>query len=381
MLEVPFFNFHDIILITVILECILIAGLLAWREKGKRVSNILLASFLLADAAYLIDTITYWNLHLNAFAASVSTNFFFWLGFASLLKGPFLFWATKSFIFRDFKLTAKDIVHLLPALMYPFYMYVIYYQHDDAYKLAIIQNYDVLIANNAFKYLRWLQDFGVIIYGMASLYVLHKHKTHLADTYTNFTDKKYNWLQILIVGFLFIWVWIFLSYLQVWITDWTIPIGTIGNYFNFILLNTLLVYGLSNSSVFDEVPLQFTANSHKSDIEEDYPYVDLLKEKMEQDKLFIRKNLTLERLAEELEIPVKSLSRTINGHFQMNFFEFISYYRVEEAKKLLVEQPKMTVQLVMEQSGFKSKSAFNRFFLKYVQSTPSAYRKNNTLIN
>ncbi len=379
MLEVPFFNFHDIIIITVILECILIAGLLVWTDKGKRVSNALLASFLLADAAYLIDTITYWNLNINAFAASVSTNFFFWLGFASLLKGPFLFWYTKSFIFRDFKLTTKDIIHLLPALIYPFYMYIIFYQHDEAYKLAIIQNYDVLIANNAFKYLRWFQDFAVIIYGVASLSILHKHKTHLAGTYSKFTDKEYRWLQILIIGFLFIWVWIFLSYLQVWITDWTIPIGTIGNYFNFILLNTLLVYGLSNSNVFDEVPPQFAANLHKSNIEQDYPYVDLLKTKMEHEKLFTRKNLTLERLAEELEIPVKSLSKTINGHFQMNFFEFISYYRVEEAKKLLVEHPNMTVQVVMEQSGFRSKSAFNRFFLKYALSTPSVYRKNNSV--
>lgn len=375
MLEVSFFNFHDIILITVVFECLLMAGMLACKEKGKKISNLLLACFLLVDAGYLIDTITYWNLNINAYAAEVSPNLFFWLGFCSFLKGPLLLWYTRSYIFRNFAFSRLDLAHLLPALCYPFYMYFIYYQQDMSYKLAVIDSYDVLIADPWFRLLRWAQDFGVIFYGAYCLYLLSQHKKQIAGIYASFNRREYKWLQILICGFLFIWLWIFLSYLQVWLTDWRIPIGTIGNYLNFILVNVLLVYGLSNSNVFDELPPQYRVADTKSREETSYPYVDLLKEKMEQEKLFARKDLTLERLAEELSIPVKGLSRTINGHFQKNFFEFLSYYRVEEAKRLLTDEPDMSIQEVMDKSGFRSKSAFNRFFRKYALNTPSEYRR------
>jgi AraC-like DNA-binding protein len=120
--------------------------------------------------------------------------------------------------------------------------------------------------------------------------------------------------------------------------------------------------------------VSYTSTQYKG-VKEDYLYVDLIKTKMEQEKLYLRQNLTLERLAEVLSISTKDLSKTINGYYQKNFFEFISYYRVEEAKSLLVKKPNLSIQSVLEQSGFRSKSAFNRFFLKYVLETPSDFRK------
>ena len=350
-------------------------GMLAWKEKGKNISNLLLACLLLANAGYLIDTITYWNLNINAYAAQMSPNLFFWLGFCSFLKGPLLLWYTRSYIFRNFSFSRIDLIHLVPAICYPIYMYFIYYQQDDTYKLAVIGSYDVLIADTGFRLLRWAQDFGVIFYGFYCLYLLSEHKKQLAGIYASFNHREYKWLQILVWGFLTIWVWIFLSYLQVWVTDWTIPIGTISNYLNFALVNVLLIYGLSNSSVFNELPPQYLVDNTKVKDETNYPYVNLLRTKMEEEKLFARKDLTMERLAEELGVPVKGLSRTINGHFQKNFFEFLSFYRVEEAKRLLQEEPDMSIQQVMDRSGFRSKSAFNRFFRKYAMDTPSEYRR------
>ena len=67
----------------------------------------------------------------------------------------------------------------------------------------------------------------------------------------------------------------------------------------------------------------------------------------------------------------------INRHFNRNFFEFVNYYRIEEAKKMLRDQDSMdkSVLNIMLDVGFNSKAAFNTFFKKFVGLTPSQYRK------
>jgi AraC-like DNA-binding protein len=52
-------------------------------------------------------------------------------------------------------------------------------------------------------------------------------------------------------------------------------------------------------------------------------------------------------------------------------------YRVEEAKRLLLDQScsEMTVLDILLQSGFNSKSAFHRFFSRLVGLSPTEFRK------
>ncbi len=61
----------------------------------------------------------------------------------------------------------------------------------------------------------------------------------------------------------------------------------------------------------------------------------------------------------------------------MNFFQFVNRYRIEEAKRRLVD-PKsshMNVLGIATECGFSSKSAFNDAFRDTVGMTPSEFRK------
>nr|WP_254722344.1 helix-turn-helix domain-containing protein [Gilvimarinus xylanilyticus] len=101
---------------------------------------------------------------------------------------------------------------------------------------------------------------------------------------------------------------------------------------------------------------------------------------MEEDKLYCRPRLNIERLAEELSLSPRQLSQVINREFGKNFFEFINEYRLEEVKTRLIseEWAKSSVQEIYESVGFRSRSSFFTLFRKHVGMTPSQYRDANS---
>ena len=102
--------------------------------------------------------------------------------------------------------------------------------------------------------------------------------------------------------------------------------------------------------------------------------VDQLLNYMQDHKPYLDETLTLQNLAVQTEIPAKRLSEIINKQIGKHFFDFINNYRIEASKKLLKES-NLTVQQIMYEVGFNSKSSFNTAFKKSTSLTPSSYRK------
>ena len=94
-------------------------------------------------------------------------------------------------------------------------------------------------------------------------------------------------------------------------------------------------------------------------------------------KPYLDPDLDLQGLGELLAISTHHLSQIINEGAQMNFYDFVNRYRIEEAKRLLSD-PKndhLTILSLAFDAGFNSKATFNRFFKKITQLTPSQYRE------
>jgi len=98
---------------------------------------------------------------------------------------------------------------------------------------------------------------------------------------------------------------------------------------------------------------------------------------MESEKPYLKSNITLDALSESIDIPARELTAIFNGHFKMNFYEFINNYRIKEAKEILKADKEQTISDVYLAIGFNSKSVFNTFFKKNTGMTPTEYRKNN----
>jgi len=87
--------------------------------------------------------------------------------------------------------------------------------------------------------------------------------------------------------------------------------------------------------------------------------------------------LNLDNLVETLSLPARHLSQVINVAFNQNFFDFISDYRILEAKQKLYDPvyKDKTILHVLFDVGFNSKSSFNHLFKKKTGMTPSEFRK------
>lgn len=106
-------------------------------------------------------------------------------------------------------------------------------------------------------------------------------------------------------------------------------------------------------------------------------YLEKLQSYMQNQKPFIRSDLTVKDLAAQLDIPARHLSQIINEKLEQNFFDFVNTFRVEEAKRQLLdtENSNYTILALAYDAGFKSKSTFNTVFRKYTNMSPSQFVK------
>ncbi len=100
-----------------------------------------------------------------------------------------------------------------------------------------------------------------------------------------------------------------------------------------------------------------------------------LQQKMQDEKYFLRSDLSLHDLAELLETNTSYLSKVINELTGQNFNLFLNQFRIEEACSQLVNQKQqyLSIEGIAQSVGFNSKSAFNAAFKKIKGITPSEF--------
>jgi AraC-like DNA-binding protein len=92
---------------------------------------------------------------------------------------------------------------------------------------------------------------------------------------------------------------------------------------------------------------------------------------LQKEPLFLDPDLTLSRLARRMLVPVKALSSAINQSSGDNVSRFINSYRIEHACDLLDQARSITS--TMFDSGFQTKSNFNREFLRLKGCAPKTW--------
>jgi AraC-like DNA-binding protein len=98
---------------------------------------------------------------------------------------------------------------------------------------------------------------------------------------------------------------------------------------------------------------------------------------MEEEKLFCDEDLSLGRLSEALELTKNQLSQFLNTYYKKNFNNFVNSYRIDEAKNMLLAEPKRQIISIAFAVGFNSYSAFHATFKKMTDITPADFRRKN----
>lgn len=102
--------------------------------------------------------------------------------------------------------------------------------------------------------------------------------------------------------------------------------------------------------------------------------LDRLNELMIHEKLYTRYDLRLDTIAEKLYVSRKKISNLINDKFEMNFFDYINTMRIEEAKRMLISEPRLSIKEIMYTVGFNNKVSFYKAFKNKTGLTPTDYK-------
>ena len=97
---------------------------------------------------------------------------------------------------------------------------------------------------------------------------------------------------------------------------------------------------------------------------------------LEKEKPYCNPDFQLTDLRQVLPLNRTYLSQFINDTYGCSFYQFVNRYRIEEAKRLMNENPEMKLTDVAVRSGFSSLSVFSRAFSRETGLSPSEWSKN-----
>ena len=365
-----------IIILLGIVQGLFLGTLLITRKSGnKRANRILGFVFFNVSISMLYYLFYSTNLFLK-YPHFQKTTFP-----TTFLYGPLIYFYAKVQTDSSFKIRGKQFLHFIPFILVlisniPFYMQSTQYKLDFFLQKGIIKNELAAIQSVS-------QIIQISIYIIVTKLLINRHTKKIKNSVSLIDKVSLRWLSISFNYFFSIFglvaAHLILIYFGVDLSSVyhiTIPI-----------LITIFVYvigyhGLKQPEII--IQPEETNNDKKYERstltdEKSEGYLKNLLDLMENQKPYLQNDLTLLKLAEQIGISSHHLSQIINEKLNMNFYDFVNKYRVEEAKRLLLDpaQNSLTIFAVAVESGFNSKSAFNSCFKKFTNSTPSEYKKLN----
>ncbi|WP_413514012.1 helix-turn-helix domain-containing protein [Myroides odoratus] len=151
-------------------------------------------------------------------------------------------------------------------------------------------------------------------------------------------------------------------------------IGLIVLLLLFSLLNLINIQG-RNRTLLNQVP-NFIIS--KADIRSFNAVLEnkerIIVDFFETSDEFLATSFSLEDLADAVGLTKQEVSTVINHQLNSSFYHMMAQYRILHAKELLQERNNLTIEAIVEECGFSSKSTFNKYFKLFVGKTPSVYR-------
>ncbi|MCX6215825.1 AraC family transcriptional regulator [Spirosoma sp.] len=183
----------------------------------------------------------------------------------------------------------------------------------------------------------------------------------------------HSWLRL--YGFFSFLVMLTLSWAAGVLVNWPIFAGL-----EILLSFVLFTYGYLaywDVSYFLLPPLPKTIAANKPEFSHYDPAIEWqrIQHLFEQGTIYVQPKLTLEQVAQQLDLPVRYVSYLINMQCATNFNQYVNQYRVAEVIRKMhdpKEQHKTLLALALE-AGFSSKSTFNQVFKQHTRQSPSQY--------
>jgi AraC-like DNA-binding protein len=293
-----------------------------------------------------------------------------------LLYGPLFYFYAQGVIFKDFKLSLKNLLHLIPYLLLAILVLSLRNltpsTSEEIFANAVPWQ---LYLGLAFMYVHLFVYLGLVYK------VLWTYRKVIKNTYSQIDQINLNWLSSALNTFGLL---IFASLMHNFVSFTENRIVFIVALillliFLFYFVNKVILKALRQPEIFagitqNETTKYLGSNLTPSQIEEHKKQLLAL---LKTEKPFLNPQVSITDLSEELSVSTKHLSQVINQSFNKSFFDFINAYRIQEVQHILKDSKddKLTVLEVMYEAGFNSKSSFNTAFKKETGQTPTEFRK------
>ncbi|BFO65940.1 hypothetical protein KCF3NO3_19230 [Chryseobacterium sp. KCF3-3] len=247
-------------------------------------------------------------------------------------------------------------------------------------RLAIYQSggNQYQLISNIIKYMMILSG---VLYITLSFFAVRKYTQEISDQYSNTEKINLSWLYYLIAGLALIWIAVIIRN-DILIFFIVVLFIVAAAYFGISrvgILNLPAAEGVVNEKETNEETVKYQKNSPGEDVI--MAVYEKLVVKMEKEKLYKDPELNLNHTAALLEVHPNILSQAINSIENKNFYDYINRHRIEEFKRIAVlpENGKYTILSLAFESGFNSKTSFNRNFKKYMDCSPREFLKSQSI--
>jgi len=304
-----------------------------------------------------------------------------------LLAMPLFYLYVLSVCYSDFKLKWKHLLHLLPIILVNLVFLPRLYLASDA---------DMKLLSGDLEHMpeiyliQILIEFQYVFYIVSAFLILKKYREIYLENFTNPSTSTYKYLFQMTTVFLiahclvalknvlrysdyrqiFLWLNVVVGSVALYITCWLVMKA---------LNHPELFRGINSKiQLTKDILPEVEEKTESKKVQDDAisSQISRLKQYMAEREPFLDPSLTIQELANQIDIPVRDLSVLINHHMDQHFFDFVNEYRIQKAMGILKDQSRsqLTVLEILYEVGFNSKSSFNTSFKKRTNLTPTAYR-------
>lgn len=253
---------------------------------------------------------------------------------------------------------------------------------------AILQGLPVLIAWGldqlfAIDLRVLLALYPVLLLGFL-IFHIKKYRQWCEENYSSMDNIDTQWIvryiiMYLIDGALFFVLCFFATVPVAFTQQWVILLIVIYSTEQILFRKDPWAAVVQNKPMKKELPMMPEEEKEEPDTkpemshEANAAYRATLEKWMEEEKPYLNPDFRLIDLRQILPLNRTYLSQLINAEYGCSFYQFVTNYRIEEAKRLMRAHPEMKMQDVGEQCGFSSPTVFARIFARETGMSPSAF--------
>ena len=346
------------------------AGVLLLIDNKNQYANKFLGLLCILSSLWLVDSFL-------RISNSYHTNpdLYFMPIFYSFAFGPLIYLYTNAVTNKAFTFTKKHVYHFIPVLIQALFYIVLFWSSYSFKRWYWLEIHKPITYDLEFN----LTLVSLSLYSFYSIRKVVQYQKWIKNQFSEISKINLNWLKLSQYALIIVCTFWFLETILREVLQYYAqqPISALSLSLSILVLATGAL--LQKNVTYYAIETVDEPAEHNQEKSIDEKTLALIEEEMKQHQYFSDPQLSLKTFSQHLNIPQRQVSFHINHGLKMKFIDFVNQYRIQLVKERinLQEYQHLTLNAIALESGFNSKSTFNRVFKNLTGQTPSEY-KNKT---